>query len=116
MHLVPVVGSGYAHLDTVPVAQVPLVEILLHGVRGGEQQRRIAARFPDRRPGCIANVKKRDSDGGLNLACHLVHGVGADDQTFRPAPFKVSRRHDHHLRRPVPVAGRLRGLDLGKIE
>src|SRR5882724_12259544 len=47
---------------------------------------------------------------------NLVHGVGAQDDAFRPCSLQGSRCLSQYLSRLIPRCGTLQALDLGKVD
>jgi hypothetical protein len=110
-----VLRAGHEHLQAVPVAQPPDIEVLLHRVRRGQQADSRSAGFVDRRRGGVRDVDERNVDRLCDGIGDLVHGVGAEHDQLGPGGHKRARLHREQVARLFPSSGALERLNVGEI-
>lgn len=91
------------------------IEVLFHGEAGAEETHRGEARGFDDFRGRIRDVKKRDTDRGLDGRRHHVHGIGTKNYAIRTGGLQRTRRTGEELSRSVPIAAVLQTLDCVEI-
>lgn len=102
--------------QSVHVAQPADVEVLLHGVAGGEQSHAVEAGFPDGTGGRVGDVDEFQPHGRLDRRGELVHRVGAENDQLGAGGLEgrgLSREDRAGL---VPLATALELLDAGEVE
>ncbi len=98
------------------IAHPPAVEILLHCIAGTQQRDLLQVGFLDRPGGGVSDVQKRHVAAILDLVGDLMHGIGTEYDPFSPGTFEASGGAGENIPGPIPVAARLAGLNVMKID
>jgi len=97
-------------------AEPRAVEILLHGIARAEQRHLRQPRGFYGAARGVGDVQKRQRTARFYLVRHFMHRVGTQHNRLRARAFKPQRRLRQHLARLFPLAARLAGFYLVKID
>ncbi len=101
--------------DPKLAAQTPAIEILLHGVACAQQRYAAHPGCRNCAPGRVSDMQERQRAAVLNMRCHLVHGIGTKQYPLGASPLQPQRRLGQDRPGFIPLAARLAGFDIMKI-
>ncbi len=104
------------HVDAVQFLQAAAIEGLLHGKARAQQPDAANVFFPHLQRRGIGDVNQRQAAGLLDRLRHLVHGVGADHDSFGAGGAQSHCGGGQQPAGAVPIALVLQAFNLLKID